>query len=71
MQRVIKKNKPQTGFVCIVCDYLYIPEMITGESRFKRETDETFDKNWQCPECGAGRSCFREIKLGEEDGQCS
>jgi rubredoxin len=70
MQRLIKKNQPKKGFVCIVCDYFYIPEEIPDVSRVTRDTIEFYRKDWECPECGAGRSCVREIRLNVEDDEC-
>jgi rubredoxin len=63
MQGVNRKRKVKKIMMCIVCDYIYEPQEIYGSSGIRgNDSLPGLARDWQCPECGAGRSCFREVE---------
>jgi rubredoxin len=41
---------------CLVCGYIYVPEE-NGNVPFEKLADD-----WVCPECGASKNEFEEVK---------
>ena len=47
---------------CIVCGYVYDPELGDPDSGIKPRTlFEDLPDDWVCPVCGAGKSDFEKI----------
>ena len=48
---------------CVVCGYIYDPEAGDPDNGIEPGTSfENLPEDWVCPECGAGKSDFEEIK---------
>jgi rubredoxin len=46
---------------CIVCDFIYDPEKgDVKQNIIKGTAFKDLPEEWTCPECGAGKSCFKE-----------
>ncbi len=72
MQRLDDRKEGGVAFICIICDYVYEPGRIENYGDEEESAGFFLGKDWQCPECGAGKSCFRELRLkNEEDTQCT
>lgn len=50
-------------WVCLVCGYTYDPALGDPDSGVAPGTTfEDLPEDWVCPECGAGKDMFEEIK---------
>ncbi len=56
-------------FMCVVCGYVYNPEMGEPETGIEPGTAfQDLPKNWVCPVCAVGKVMFRELQdLPEDD----
>ncbi|HEY91578.1 MAG TPA: rubredoxin [Dehalococcoidia bacterium] len=50
-------------YVCTVCGYIYDPELGDPDSDIAPGTPfEELSEDWECPNCGAPKSDFEEVK---------
>jgi len=50
-------------YVCTVCGYIYDPELGDPDNGIAPGTPfEELPKDWECPNCGAPKSDFKEVK---------
>ena len=55
--------KPFKKFVCVVCNHIYDEELGDADTGIKAGTRwEDVPSDWMCPECGAGKDDFEEVK---------
>ncbi len=49
-------------YICIVCDYIYDPEVGDPDSGIAPGTAfEDIPKDWVCPDCNVGKSDFEVL----------
>ena len=50
-------------YVCTVCGYIYDPELGDPDNDIAPGTPfEELPEDWECPNCGAPKSDFEEVK---------
>jgi len=48
---------------CVVCGYIYDPEMGDPDSGVVAGTSfEALPSDWVCPECGVGKDMFEKVE---------
>jgi len=57
-----EKEEPMDKWECLVCGYVYDPEVGDPASGIEPGTPfEAVPDEWVCPDCGAGKDMFEKL----------